>query len=70
VFASEQKPWFEVYKAAMLEVDPRKLPHRTVAAKKAVESRLKEIQGDTDHRAERRQIEDALNSLRTLDREK
>ena len=70
MFASEDKSWFEVYKAAMLELDPRKLPERIVAAKEAVQLRLKEIQGDTDHHAERQQIEDALSSLRILEREK
>ena len=70
MLASEDKSWFEVYKAAMLELDLQKLPGRIVAAKEAVQLRLKEIQGDTDHRAERRQIEDALSSLRTLEREK
>ena len=68
--ASENKSWFEVYKAAMLELDLQKLPGRIVAAKVAVQLRLKGIQGDTDHHAERQQIEDALNSLRTLEREK
>lgn len=70
MFANEDKPWFEVYKAAMLELDPQKLPGRIIAAKKAVQSRLIEIQADTDHHAERQQIEDALSTLRTLEREK
>ena len=70
MLANEDKPWFEVYKAAVLELDPQKLPGRIVAAKKAVQLRLVEIQGDTDHHAERQQIEDALSSLRTLEREK
>ena len=70
MFESEDKPWFEVYKAAMLELDPEKLPERIVAAKGAVQLRLKDIQGDTNHHAERQQIEDALDNLRTLEREK
>ena len=70
MFAGEDKSWFEVYKAAMLELDPQKLPGRILAATKAVQLRLIEIQGDTDHHAERQQIEDALSSLRTLEREK
>lgn len=69
MFASEHKPWFEVYRAAMLELDSERLPERIVAAKEALRLRLKEIQGDTDHHAERQQIEDALSSLRTLERE-
>lgn len=70
MFASEDKSWFEVYKAAVLELDPQKLPERIVAAKERVRLRLEEIQGDSDHHAERQQIEDALNSLRVLEREK
>ena len=68
MFASEHKSWFEIFKAAMLELDSQKLPERIVAAKEAVQMRLKEIQGDTDHHTERQQIEDALSSLRTLER--
>lgn len=49
---------------------PQKLRERTVAAKEAVQLRLKDIQGDADHHAERQQIEDALSSLRTIEREK
>lgn len=70
MLASEDKPWFQVFKAAMLELDARKLPERIVAAKEAVQSRLRDLQGDSDHHAERQQIEDALNSLRVLEREK
>lgn len=68
MFASEDKSWFELCKAAMLELDDQKLPGRIVAAKEAVQLRLKGIQGDTDHHTERQQIEDALNSLKTLER--
>lgn len=70
MLASEDKAWFDVYKAAMLELDPQKLPERIVAAKEAVHLRLKAIEGNSDHHAERQQIEDALNSLRILEREK
>ena len=70
MFANEDKPWFEVYKAAMLEIDPQKLPERVVAAREAILLRLKNIEGDADHHAERQQIDDALSGLRTLEREK
>lgn len=69
MFAGEDKSWFEVYEAAMLEVDPRKLPGRIVAAHQAVKSRLKAIECDSNHHAERQQIEDALNNLRILEHE-
>ena len=67
---AEDKPWFEVYRAAMLELDPQKLPGRIVAAKEAVQLRLTDLQGDTDHHEERQQMEDALRNLRVLEREK
>lgn len=67
---AEDKPWFQAYRAAILEIDPQKLPGRILAAKEAVRLRLKDIEHDTDHHVERHQIEDALNSLRMLEREK
>ena len=70
MFASEDNSWFRVYKAALLELDPQKLPARIGAAKEKVRLRLEEIQGDSDHHAERQQIEDALNNLRVLEQEK
>lgn len=68
MLAREDKPWFDFYKAAILELDPERLPERIVAATKAVQSRLKDIHGDPDHHEERQQIEDALDLLRTLER--
>ncbi|HEX8818117.1 MAG TPA: hypothetical protein VF753_21690 [Terriglobales bacterium] len=68
--ASEDNSWFEVYRAAMLEFDPQKLPERILAAKEAVRLRLKEIQADVDHHAERQRMEDALRGLRALERGK
>lgn len=65
VFASEDKPWFERHKAAMLELDPQTLPGRIVAAKDAVQLRLKDIEGDSDHHAERQ-----LQAVRETDPEK
>ena len=70
MLTSENKPWFALYKVAMLELDPEMLPERIVAATDAVRLRLKDVQGDPDHHAEREEIEDALNNLRILEREK
>jgi hypothetical protein len=64
--ASEDKPWAESYVAAMLELDPQSLPERIAVAKKAVQLRIKEIDGWGNHHAERQQIVDALNGLRML----
>jgi PDZ domain len=63
-------PLLEKGKVVHRVCDPRSLPERIVAAKEAVQSRLKDIQGESDHHEERQQIEDALNSLRILEREK
>jgi hypothetical protein len=65
---AEDKPWFRACRVAILELDPQKLPGRILTAKEAVHLRLKDIQHDTDHHAERQQIENALNSLRMLER--
>ena len=62
------KSWFEAYTSAMLEFDPEKLSARIDAAREAAQARLDDIDGDSNHRAERRQIEDALSGLRTLER--
>jgi hypothetical protein len=72
MLASKDKPWFALYKAAILELDTEKLPERIVAANAAVRLRLKEIEGDSGHghHAERRDIEDALSSLKALTSDK
>ena len=44
-------------RAAMFELDPEKLPERIIAPNEAVKVRLKDIQGDADHHAERQEIE-------------
>jgi hypothetical protein len=60
--------WRDLYKQALLEVDEKKLRDRIAAAEKAISNRLGAIAGDSDHRAERQAIEDALSSLRVLKR--
>lgn len=70
MLASKDKPWFDVYKIAILELDAEKLPERIVAANEAIQLRLKELEGDADHHAERQDIEDASNALKMLERVK
>lgn len=61
--------WQPAYQAALLELDPKRLPERVIAAETAIFNRLQAISGKTDHHAERRAIEDALAGLRVLKRE-
>jgi hypothetical protein len=63
-------PWQHDYQAALLELDPEKLPQRVEAAETAIFKRLQTISQGSDTRAERQAIEDALASLRVLKQEK
>ena len=62
--------WEEVYAAAILETDDRKLPNRVQEAKAAIDRRLHELQLDHGGTPEERQaIGDALAGLNVLRRE-
>ena len=62
--------WEEVYKAAIVETDDRKLPNRIQAAKAAIDNRLHDLQMDHGRTPEERQaIRDALAGLIILRRE-
>jgi hypothetical protein len=61
-------PWQHDYQAALLELDPEKLPQRVEAAETAIFKRLQTISQGSDSNAERQAIEDALASLRVLSR--
>jgi hypothetical protein len=60
--------WQPEYKAALLELDPKKLLERVQAAEAAVFNRLQELahSDNPDHKAERQTIQDALANLRVL----
>ena len=62
--------WQQEYQAALLELDPAKLPQRVEAAETAIFKRLQTISQGSDCKAERQAIEDALASLRVLKKEK
>jgi len=61
------KKWNEAYIRAALEVDVQKMPDRIVAARDAVAGRLQDLEGDSDHHAERHEIETALAALTCLE---
>lgn len=62
--------WEPQYQAAMLELDPSKLPQRILAAHIAISERLRILAQDHFGTPEERAaIADALNGLAMLDRE-
>jgi hypothetical protein len=61
--------WNDAYIRAALEVDVHKMPDRIFAARDAVAGRLKDLEGDSDHHAERHEIETALAALGGLELE-
>jgi hypothetical protein len=62
--------WQEAYEAAMLELNPTKLPQRILFARYAISKRVEELQEDHLGTPEERQaISDALHGLNVLERE-
>jgi len=61
--------WQREYQACLVEADPKKLIERVHTAEAAIFSRLQELAQDSnnsDHKAERQAIEEALANLRAL----
>ena len=61
--------WVESYLRAALEVDGQKMPGRIVAAREAVAARLKDLEGNSNHHAERHEMQSALDVLTSLEDE-
>src|ERR1700689_5086370 len=61
--------WVESYLRAALEVDGQKMPWRIVTAREAIAVRLKDLKGNSDHHAERHEMQLALASLTRLENE-
>jgi hypothetical protein len=64
----KSQPWFELYSAAVLEVEPDRLIERVDAAESAIHGRLRDLQYDSDHHEERQLIGDAQRTLSFLRR--
>ena len=62
--------WQLAYQAALLEVDPQKLPERVKAAEAAIFLRQQALDHDSDGHVERQAIEDAMRALRFIQTEK
>lgn len=61
--------WQSEYRAALMELDPKKMLERVTATETAIFKRLQTISRSADNHAERQAIEDALTGLRILKRE-
>lgn len=63
----ETTKWDELYLRTILEVNGHKMPERITATRQAISGRLHDLEHDTDHHAERQQIENALKALSMLE---
>ena len=61
--------WQAEYQAALLELDPKALFEKVMAAETAIFNRLQAMSHNPDETAERQAIEDALAALRVLKRD-
>jgi hypothetical protein len=70
VFSKRQKTWLTLYKAALLELDVQKMPKQIGLASKALQERLRELQGSPGHYVEILEIGHAIQNLHVAERMK
>ena len=61
--------WQEKYMQTVQEVSAEKMPERIAATRQAIAERLRDLKEDSDHHAERQEIEKALRALSILEKE-
>jgi hypothetical protein len=61
--------WERPYRAALLEVDLKKLTEHVAEAEAAILKRLQQLSESQDEQAERQVIQDAISTLRVIKRE-
>jgi len=66
---AENTDWKERYMQTILEVNGQKMPERISATRRAIARRLRDLEHDSDHHAERHEIESALRALSMLEDE-
>jgi hypothetical protein len=66
---ADHEPWEEWYMQTILEVSGQKMPERISATRQAIARRLQDLEHDSDHHAERHEIESALRALSMLEDE-
>ena len=67
---NRQKRWLTLYKAALLELDLKKMPERIVLASGALRKRARELQASSGHYGEQLEIEYAIRNLQVAERMK
>jgi len=63
---ADDKRWEDWYMQTILEVNGQKMPQRINATRQAIAGRLHDLEHDSDHHAERQEIEKALRALSML----
>jgi hypothetical protein len=65
----KSQPWYQLYAAAVVELDKKVLVERVNATEAAINGRLRDLQYDSDHHEERQSIADAQRVLAFLRRQ-
>jgi hypothetical protein len=65
----KSQPWYQLYAAAIVEVDRKQLIKRADATETAIHGRLRDLQYDSDHHEERQMMGDAQRALEFLRRQ-
>ena len=65
---AKSQPWYQLYGATVVELDPKRLIERVDATEAAIHARLQDLQYDSDHHEERQLIRDAQRTLAFLRR--
>jgi len=63
---AESQPWYQLYAAAVVELDPKQLIERLNATEAAIHGRLRDLQYDSDHHEERQLMADAQHTVAFL----
>jgi hypothetical protein len=64
---AENSSWEDRYMQTILEVNGQQMPERITATRQAISGRLHDLEHDSNHHAERQQIENALRALSVLE---
>ena len=65
---AKSQPWYRLYAAAVLELEPKRVIECVDEAEAAIHGRLQDLQHDSDHHDERQLIESAQRTLSFLRR--
>ncbi len=65
----KSQPWYQLYAAAIVELDCKQLVERMDATEAAIHGRLRDLQYDSDHHEERQMMVDAQRTLQFLRRQ-